>query len=322
MVDVSHVTPPLSAPTLASRATRRQSLPSTLRGADLRKWDLTDADLGGRDLSGADLRGAVLFGAQLGGAMLLGANLRGADLREVRAEKANFGRADLSDALLFGAALKGASFVGANLSNADLSGSNLSNASLGEANLCGTNLARAVACGASFDNANVAEACFDSCSLERARFSHARNFETASWIDADLAGGDFRGAHALYRFALDENYLFEFRERNRTHALIYLVWRLTSDCGRSLGRWMLFIGAVAVAFSVAYMHVGIDYGANETWLSPLYFSVVTLTTLGFGDALPVTAMAQLTVIAEVVLGYLFLGGLVSILANKLARRAA
>ncbi len=49
--------------------------------------------------------------------------------------------------------------------------------------------------------------------------------------------------------------------------------------------------------------------------------IVTFTTLGFGDVTPKTTKAALWVMAEVVVGYIMLGGLISILANKLARRS-
>jgi len=53
----------------------------------------------------------------------------------------------------------------------------------------------------------------------------------------------------------------------------------------------------------------------------VYYSVVTFTTLGFGDITPKTLGSAYWVMAEVVNGYLALGGLISILANKLARRS-
>jgi hypothetical protein len=55
----------------------------------------------------------------------------------------------------------------------------------------------------------------------------------------------------------------------------------------------------------------------------LYFSVVTFTTLGFGDVTPLhgNSAAQAWIMAEVIFGYIMLGGLISIFANKLARRA-
>jgi hypothetical protein len=53
----------------------------------------------------------------------------------------------------------------------------------------------------------------------------------------------------------------------------------------------------------------------------VYYSVVTFTTLGFGDVIPNTIEASRWVMAEVIIGYIMLGGLISILANKLARRS-
>jgi len=53
----------------------------------------------------------------------------------------------------------------------------------------------------------------------------------------------------------------------------------------------------------------------------IYYSVVTFTTLGFGDVKPATIEASALVMVEVLLGYVMLGGLISIMANKLARRS-
>ena len=120
---------------------------------------------------------------------------------------------------------------------------------------------------------------------------------------------------------MDQNYLHEFRSRSRRHELLYRAWRLTSDCGRSFARWGLFTGLMAVVFALAYTQVDVDYGANDTVLSPLYFSIVTLTTLGYGDALPASLPAQVLVLFEVVLGYVMLGGVLSIFATRMGRRA-
>jgi voltage-gated potassium channel Kch len=53
----------------------------------------------------------------------------------------------------------------------------------------------------------------------------------------------------------------------------------------------------------------------------LYYSVVTLTTLGYGDVVPASPTAQVLAMCEVVLGYVMLGGLLSIFSNKMSRRA-
>jgi hypothetical protein len=53
----------------------------------------------------------------------------------------------------------------------------------------------------------------------------------------------------------------------------------------------------------------------------IYYSVATFTTLGFGDVTPKTQGAVWWTTAEVVIGYLMLGGLVSIISQKMAQRS-
>ena len=60
---------------------------------------------------------------------------------------------------------------------------------------------------------------------------------------------------------------------------------------------------------------------ESDWAPMLYYSVVTFTTLGFGDIVPRTQEAAWWIMAEVVMGYFMLGGLITILATKLARRS-
>ena len=78
---------------------------------------------------------------------------------------------------------------------------------------------------------------------------------------------------------------------------------------------------MVATFSVLYEFVAIDFGDYETPISSFYYSVVTLTTLGYGDVLPASTAAQIVAMCEVAIGYVMLGGLLSIFANKMARRA-
>ena len=66
----------------------------------------------------------------------------------------------------------------------------------------------------------------------------------------------------------------------------------------------------------------LDYSGTVDWgFTPFYYSIVTFTTLGFGDVTPLTKTGQVLVTIEVVFGYLTLGLLISILANRVARRS-
>ncbi|MGE3633903.1 MAG: pentapeptide repeat-containing protein, partial [Sandaracinaceae bacterium] len=213
-----------------------------------------------------------------------------ASLVEARLRKSDFRKAHCH----------GARFGGAELSYCELSAADLSEADLS---------------GARVDHARFIES-----DLRRARLRSLRGFEQASFLRADVRDVDFAGAYLLRSHIVDENYLDEFKNKSAINHLVYYVWLISSDCGRSLTRWSLWTLAIAIAFGAAYGAVNVDYGDYATWLSPYYFSLVTLTTLGYGDVLPTDPTSQVLAMAEVSLGYMMLGGLISIFSNKLARR--
>lgn len=297
-----------------------------LRGLDLSGFDLSqacldDADLRGVRLVGATLRGASLHRADLRGAELMEADLQGAMMDECRAGEAGFAHADLKGASLFQADLTHATLMHANLEDADLRAATLDEARLCEARLYHTDLSRAQLRHADLESCDVHKAVFTEADLRGARLRGLRGFSKACFLRADIREVDFSGAYLLRRAIMDTNYLHEFRTRDALHGAIYWLWWGTSDCGRSLARWSMLTAALTVAFGLGYGLVDLDYGLHETTLSPYYFSLVTLTTLGYGDVVPASTAGQALAMCEVVVGYLMLGGVISIFANKMARRA-
>jgi len=310
--------------------------PLDLRGirlvdADLAGLDLTGCDLSGADLSRADLERTVLFQSRLRGTSLFharmvhtelsGADLTGANLTGVAAPRAGFGMACLRGAELLEADLRHATLTEADLRHTDLRMARLETARLRAADLRDADLSRARLKGADLDDSRVTGAVFDGADLRHADIGGLVGYDRASWIGTDIRDIEFTGAHLCRRFIHDQNYLEEFKSRSRWSRVLYGVWWVTSDCGRSLVRWALWTMLLAIAFAGLFLTVDVDYGPHRTPLSPFYFSVVTLTTLGFGDVVPRSLAAQLVVIAEAVAGYVMLGGLLSILSNKMARRA-
>ena len=303
---------------------------ASLRGEDLSGLDLFGADFSGADLSEANLTGARLFtakfvnallikarlqGAELTGCDLSGANLEGANAREV-----GLGMANLSGARLFNCNLSRATLTKTNLEKADLRCAKLRHARMREAQLIGADLTEADLYGIHLSLSDVKHSIFNNADMREARLRRIVNFEKAEWIGVDIRDINFSGAYRVRRFIVDQNYLYEYKNISRFSRIIYTIWLITSDCGRSLFRWCVCITLLTLAFAWLYTFVGIDYGENPNWIAPIYFSVVTLSTLGYGDILPVTPIARLVSLIEVVTGYLMLGGLLSIFANKMARR--
>jgi len=292
-----------------------------LSGADLRGAELSRARLSGTRLLRADLSGATLFQADLSGCELSGADLSGANLQGATLEGAGLGAARLDGATLLEVHLGEASLVSASLVGADLRLADLTRARARGADWSQADLSGATLSGVELDQGCVRGACFDRADLRGAQLRSLVDYKRASWIGVDLREVDFTGAYLARRFIHDQNFLEEFRSQGRFEALVYKLWWLTSDCGRSALRWSACTAALVLAFAWAYTLVGVDWGAHPTALSPLYMSVVTMTTLGYGDVLPSSVAAQCVAMCQVVTGYVMLGGLLSIFSSKMASRA-
>lgn len=281
------------------------------------------------DLAGSDLRGLKLSGVDLRGCNLAGAQLRTADLTNARLDGAN-----LSGATLRGATLQGASLQGSNLTEADLFGTNLTRASLKQAKLLGASLGRAVLIGTDLRSADLSSA-----SVAGVTYSEGHEDNRCLGVHAATCFGNAR----FRRYVLDRDYMECLaNDIGRLQgpmrlfwALAYRAWGALTGHGRSLVRVVIVGMLVALAFGLVYTGLGPDHLAPSTALSnsttelgipappttPFYFSLATFMTLGSTDLTPVTSLAQLLVVSEVLLGYLTLGLLVSILADRVARRA-
>ena len=315
---------------------RQRPLKLDLRGIILDNEDLSGLDLSGYNLSFAEMNRvnftkanlsyAILQGASLEKALLdecefIGADLSHAGLNECSAKMAGFGGANLSQASMINVDLSDSVLSRSKLVETDLRASNLTRARLSEADLSGAVFTRANLENSDLKHSNVENTNFELANMQGCRLLGIRNFKKADWIGADIRGLDLRGAYLVRRYIADENYLFEFQTQSRLNKYIYWIWWFTSDCGRSIFRWFVWLVAATLIFGSIYTVVEIDYGPHETWFSPIYFSFVTLTTLGYGDALPVSLAAQIFVSLQAITGYMGLGGLLSILGNKMARRA-
>lgn len=142
------------------------------------------------------------------------------------------------------------------------------------------------------------------------------------------------------RYVADQQYIRAFKKE---YPVLAGIWRWSSDYGRSLGLWSFWLVLFALFFGFLYSdipcpswlentfigkffiwanpEISINSPTPNNWYTPFYFSIVTFTTLGFGDVQPANGSGQFWITLEVILGYVMLGGLISIFANKLARRS-
>lgn len=309
-----------------------------LRGANLLGLDFSGLDLSGCDFTGAELSrcnlqnticgqanfdNAILFQAKLDGADFLCSTFRNANLSECSAKNTGFGRCDVSHAKFVMADLTGATFVNATAKHADFRTSKLGRSRFLEADLTHAEFSQADLQDADLQETNLDHATFSKTNLRAARLRAARNYTTAHWLGADIRDIDWSGAYLVRRHIVDENFLDEFQKQSRVHRWIYLAWWASSDCGRSMLRWGLLCGAIVIGYGFIFKALGaaIAYPSDLAMpYAPWCFSIVNVCTLGFGDVLPKSTLAQVIVNSETILGYLGLGGLLTIMGNQMGRR--
>ena len=169
----------------------------------------------------------------------------------------------------------------------------------------------------------------------RAKLGRKKHRPTEFYLDSrhvdEVANPFFK------RYVADQQFTRAF---NQANPVLARLWRWSSDYGRSLGLWAFWSLFFAFLFALAYMPLptwaptwiqsfapqfhqstGTYSGEPLTFWHCFYFSVVTFTTLGFGDIVADNAAARFFVTLEVIFGYMMLGGLISIFSNKLASRS-
>jgi len=293
---------------------------------DLSMYDLSHCNLDKSNLTGTNFSCCKLIGASLEKTVLdecefLGADLNSASLNECSAKQTGFGGADLSNTSLISSDLNDTTMSRSVLKGADFRAAKIMNSRMSEADLSHAIFTRANLRGSDLKNSNVYKTNFELADMRECRLLGVDNFKSAEWIGTDIRGLDLRGAYLVRRYIDDENYLYEFKTRGTLNRILYFIWWITSDCGRSLLRWFVWLFGVTLLFAAIYTQVDVDFGDYPTVFSPVYFSFVTLTTLGYGDAVPSSLAGQIFVTIQAITGYMGLGGLLSILGNKMARRA-
>ena len=209
---------------------------------------------------------------------------------------------DLSKTDLNGAHLDGTDLSGANLYKADLRG-----CWLNKTDLTGTDLREAV-----FSGSQVLSVVYKR-ALMRGKCLGIQDIAT-SYGDA-----------IFRRDAADQDYLdaLEARWRGTWRMTLFWFWGKI-DYGRCLhcvGGGALLIAIIFGGIYAIFPQLLNYDNSAHTLITPFYYSIVTYTTLGFGDVTPKSSIGELLVTIEVIFGYLTLGLLVAVLAQKIARRS-
>ncbi len=199
---------------------------------------------------------------------------------------------------LRGISLGGVDLTGLDLSDIDFFASDLSGASLKYCDLSGTYLSESDVRGTVFDWANL-----DGALLDNVKFD-----KHTSFLGVNLNKVNFTLATLLYDLALSQQRIQQLEQH---HKLFALFLRLSCDYGRSFQRYVLWVAAFLIGYACAYWLL-----MPRPFVDCLYFSIVTFSTVGYGDILPQTPIEKVIVISEILIGYLMGGLLIAILAKR------
>ncbi|PCI37431.1 MAG: hypothetical protein COB46_13505 [Rhodospirillaceae bacterium] len=312
------------------------------------KADLSETNLQDKVISNVNLKGANLHNVDLSFSVLENVNLAGADLSDsdivevdwkgVNLSGANFSRADLRESQILQGPRNDKGFCKiSDCSKANFSHANLTNVDLNKAILFDVDFSHAILRNVDFGKANMGGADLSDADIGKANFD-------SSYISGVKYNGSFRkseyvkfkgiriensyGSPVFKRFSQDQDFLCEYCDKS---PWLFNLWYYSSMCGRSMGAWVLWSFVIAILFGVIYSNYPIlglfscispDLNlSGRGGFTPYYFSIVTFTTLGFGDVTPQNLAGEIWVTLEVIIGYVMLGGLISIFSNKLAQRS-
>jgi uncharacterized protein YjbI with pentapeptide repeats len=328
----------------SAKLQKAQLANADLRYAHLEKVDLDYAHLANVNLTEAQLELALLAHANLENANLLDANLKCAYLVDANLESAFLMYSHLEYANIEHAHLANANLMNANLENANLMNANMKNSVFTCANLEHTSLSNSNLENVKFMEANLRGARFWKSKLQGADFSRAiidgeTLFSEYCEVDRNtkfeaVALGNLR-IYPKTRQLLEYNIRrMNWKEWYKEHFLLQwpvkLFWSF-SDYGISTWRIIGWFFLLALAFAAIYANCAYWWSPGivnnldvephlPLWhyfllvvLRPVYFSIVTMTTLGFGDmhANEASILGHALLTLQVILGYVLLGALVT-----------
>lgn len=280
-----------------------------LEGATFRDADFTGVSLAETDLTNTTLRNTTFTGATLEGAILSRANLYGAEFTNARLYGALFGDARISDGTRFIDSGSWWTWVPGITSGMQTLISDPRTDPVYTPLESGTETT-------SFSGDPIGN-CTRAASVYAQLETLAR--ENA---DPELASTCFRWRKDMQRLRY-KRAEGEGNERQLGRYALSKVTNVVTRYGDSPWRvvgWSAFVILLSAVLFPFTEGIGTD-GTIPTpdWLRPLYFSIVTFTTVGYGDYHPKGPLAQVLASSESLVGALLVALLVAVLARRVTR---
>ena len=292
-------------------------------GANLLRTDFKNAMLTGATLADVNLLDADFTDSELHGARFTGSNLTDADLSKSNLRKANLARTRLHNAVFDETDVRGADFQEAALYQVFLENTRIDNST-------------------EFGDKTAYRMRNSEIQLRPEDFGDPNSLQAAAWVNRRLKSLHEENAMT------EETRKFHIRKEEAERALdayeenwgrwsVKTLMRYLTNHGESvkhvLGWWVAVIGLSAFLFPwvggikdntgnvyalSSLSELSSLAGWNE-WGLNLYFSIITFSTIGYGDLSPASPLARALVGFESIAGALLLALLVFVLGRRVAR---
>lgn len=199
----------------------------------------------------------------------------------------------------------------------NLSGMRIENADLSNVDLYFSNLNKTVFHNVKLQDSWLSEsdirgAAFEWCNMDKVLVDKVKFNSETKFTGVNLGVINFTLSEMLRDLALGQGRISYLEDNNPK-----IAWflRISCDYGRSIRRWALWVIASVLFFALIYcLFPGLI--SKNGFIDSIYFSLITFTTLGYGDITPVGTIGKIVVITEVSLGYVMGGLLVAILSRR------
>lgn len=204
--------------------------------------------------------------------------------------------------------------------NSDILYSNFEYSILDECDFSGTNLTLSNFNNCILENGNLCRAWISDVSFKNSNLGYIKYDRKIDFLNINSGAFEGNSNPLFVDFIKRKQYLKNFKNHNLGNKIIYYIWLVISDCGQSFLRWLSWSIIISLLFGLLFTKYSDSFLVTKsrelTSFSFYYYSIVTFTTLGYGDITPNNILGEVLVTIEVVIGYIMLGGLLSIFSNK------
>ncbi len=111
---------------------------------------------------------------------------------------------------------------------------------------------------------------------------------------------------------------YAWKQKSYSDWIIKRVWEITCNYGEDMRRWIIVSSVIFLFFTGLYTTFDLIEPV-KSWIDYPYFSIITLTSLGYGDIHPKDSLGKIVACAEIIFGLLMFGMLVTLFSKRLTK---